>query len=343
MDELFKKLVGIPSVSGTESLFQQFVARELSRVSSTKFTDVLNNFIAQVGNGSQKVLLTAHADEVGFIVTYINEDGFIYFQPVGGVDADVAVGQIVRILTREGELRGMIGRAETWDTASDKDSGTFIPFKELWIDIGTHKRASELVSIGDSIVFDTSCYELRDSFMLARGADNKLGVYALIRLVNLFSQDPNQEVTLFAVTMAQEEIGSRGAQAVVNRIRPQYALIIDTIGATDTPIADKEEIGQINLGGGPVISRGSNTNADLSFLLEEIAKRENIPFQVEAESGPTATDADAIQISGLGSATIVVSIPVRYTHFPGQVLYWTDVEHCIKLVGSFLQSIRGTV
>jgi len=344
MDELFKKLVDIPSISGNEALFQQFVAGELSKHSSEKAnTDVLNSFTAQVGTGSQKILLTAHADEIGFIVTYISDDGFVYFQPVGGVDADIAVGQIVKILTRTGEVIGIVGRAEAWDTASGEQSDTITPYKELWIDIGDNEKTAEIVSVGDQVVFDTSCYELSNSFALARGADNKLGVYALIRLVEIFAKEPNPEATLFAVTMAQEEIGSRGAQAVVNRVQPHYSLIIDTIGATDTPVTDKEEIGQIMLGSGPTISRGSNTNADLFFVLEEIAKREKIPFQVEAEAGPTATDADAIQISGLGSATAVISIPVRYTHFPGEVFCWKDVENCIKLVAAFLKSVRSSV
>lgn len=343
MDELFQKLVAIPSISGDEALFQQFVASELSKHSENRFQDVLNSLTVQVGNGPQKVLLTAHADEVGFIVTYISDEGYIYFQPVGGIDADIAVGQVVRILTRAGEVKGIVGRAEVWDTASAEYSENITPYKELWIDIGDNEHAQEVISVGDQIIYDTGYYKLGGNYALARGADNKLGVYCVIKLVEQFAQQTNPEASLFAVTMAQEEIGSRGAQAVVNRVQPQYSLIIDTIGATDTPITDKEEIGEITLGAGPTISRGSNTNADLFFVLEEIAKRENIPYQVEAEAGPTATDADAIQISGLGSATAVISIPARYTHFPGEVFCWDDVQNCIKLVGAFLRTVRQTM
>ena len=118
IEELFKKLVEIPSISGNESVFQQLVAKELAPYSQTKFADILNNYTVSVGNGSEKVLITAHADEVGFIITYINEDGFLYFQPVGGIDADVAVGQLVTILTHNGPISGIIGKEEIWDTAS---------------------------------------------------------------------------------------------------------------------------------------------------------------------------------------------------------------------------------
>jgi putative aminopeptidase FrvX len=340
MEDLFEKLVAIPSISGNESLFQQLVAKEFSEYSQVKFSDVLNNFTVQIGEGSEKVLITAHADEVGFIVTYISDDGFIYFQPVGGIDPDIAVGQIVTILTANGPISGIIGKEEVWDTASAEPQEKITPYKELWIDIGAGENTSKLVSVGDVVFYDTGTRKLPDPYRLARGADDKLGVYSLIELVRSFAKEPNANVSLFAVTTTQEEIGSRGAQPVVTKIAPQYSIIIDTIAATDTPIADREELGDIRLDAGPAISRGSNTNPDLFVILQEIAKREKIPFQIDAEAGPTSTDADPIQVSGIGTATIVVSIPVRYSHFPGQVFSWNDVENCIKLVSVFLKSLR---
>jgi len=341
--ELFKKLVDIPSTSGNESLFQQLVAKEFSQYSQVKFADILNNFTVQVGEGPEKVLITAHADEVGFIVTYISDDGFIYFQPVGGIDPDIAVGQVVTIATSNGPVSGIIGREEVWDTASAEPQENIIPYKDLWIDIGANNKAAEIVSIGDPVIYDMGMRTLPDSYILARGADDKLGVYALLELIKSFAKQPNPQVSLFAVTTTQEEIGSRGAQPAVNKIAPKYSIIIDTIAATDVPIADKEEIGDIKLGLGPTISRGSNTNTDLFVILKEIAKREGIPFQVDAEAGPTSTDADPIQISGIGTATIVVSIPVRYTHFPAEIFSWDDVENCIKLVDLFLKSLRASI
>lgn len=342
IDPLFKKLVESPSISGTESLVQQTVARELSAYSEVKFADILSNYTVQVGEGPTKVMITAHSDEVGFIVTYISDEGFIYFQPVGGIDADIAVGQIVFIQTSGDVLSGIIGRAEVWDTASSEESDSITPYKDLWIDIGNNKKSAELVSIGDTVVFDFNYKELDGQYLLARGADDKLGVFCIIKLVQQFFQEQNSAISLFAVTTTQEEIGSRGVQPVVTKIQPKYSIIIDTIAATDTPIADREEIGQIILDGGPVVSRGSNTNPDLYFLFKEIAKRDKIPYQVEAEAGATATDAGSIQISGLGSATIIISIPVRYTHFPGEIFCWNDVTNTIKLINSFVTSIRET-
>lgn len=341
--DLFEKLVKIPSISGNESLFQKLVAHELSEYSKVKFSDILNNFTVQVGDGPQKVLITAHADEVGFIVTYINEEGFIYFQPVGGIDADIAVGQVVSILTNNGPINGIIGKEEVWDTASSEAQENIVPYKNLWIDIGDNAKASELVTVGDPVTYNVEIKSMPDGFMLARGADDKLGVYAVIETVREQAKNPNPHISLFGVTTTQEEIGSRGAQPAVNQISPKYSIIIDTIAATDTPIADKEEIGEIKLGAGAVISRGSNTNTGLYEILHEIAKREQIPFQIQAEAGPTATDADPIQVSGIGTATIVVSIPVRYTHFPGELFSWADVESTIKLLNAFLKDVRETI
>lgn len=340
MKEFFRRLVDTPSVSGEESLFQKVVAHELAPYAKETFADLINNHSVVVGDGSQRVLVTAHADEVGYIVTYINPDGFIYFQPVGGVDADVSVGQVVNVLTSRGPVPGIIAKEEVWPTASAEETNTIRSFRELWIDIGTNKRASELVKIGDLVLFNTGMIDLEDNFCLARGADNKLGVYIVSEVVKRFSQDPNPQVTLYGVTTAQEEIGSRGAAPVVNRIQPKYSIIVDTTGATDVPAANVEEQGYIALGKGPVISRGSSVNPDLFFVLKETAKRAGIPYQIESGSNFDATDADPIQITGIGSSTILVCIAMRYHHFPAEIFCWDDVENCIELLTRFLKDLR---
>lgn len=341
IDPLLQKLVNIPSVSGNEKLFQKLVNDELESVSVSGFEDVLGNHIAKIGSGNEKIMITAHADEVGFIITYISDEGFLYVQPVGGVDADVAVGQVVTIQTKKGPLTGIIGKAENWATASSKDDDNdeVIPFNKLWVDIGATSKTKDAVSIGDLVTYNASIYELPDAHFLARGADNKLGVYTVIKTAERFAEDANSDVTLYVATTAQEEVGSRGVPPVVSRVQSKNSIVIDTTPATDTPEADKEELGQIQLGSGPTISRGSNTNAELFTKFTELAKREKIPFQVEAEPGPTATDADSFQTLDEGSSTIVIGIPVRYTHFPAELFSWQDVENCIKLVSAFLKEL----
>jgi putative aminopeptidase FrvX len=340
--KLFKQMVEIPSVSGHESLFQKLISHELAGFGDSRFQDLLGSLTFQAGKGKESVMLTAHADEIGFIVTYIDDAGFIYFQPIGGVDADITVGQFVRILTATGDVYGIVGREESWPTASDaEDTDTIKPFKSLWIDIGTNAKTSEIVRVGDTVMFDTMHHDLGTTHCLARGADNKLGVFVITEAFKLFAKKKNPDVSLFAVMTTQEEIGSRGAMPVANRIRPKYSIIVDTIGATDLPVADKEELGLVKVGGGPVIGRGPNIDPDLFYLMKEIARREKIEYQLEAEGGPTATDADPIQVSGGGSATIVVSIPLRYHHFPGEIFAWSDIEGCIKLVSAFLQEFKS--
>jgi endoglucanase len=338
-DELFKNMVDIPSVSGNENKFQEFVDSELKSITSSNFEDVMGNYITTIGSGKEKVLITAHADEVGFIVTYINDQGYIYVQPVGGIDADIAVGQVVTIQTKNGPVTGIFGRAEIWDTASSKDKDDITPFKELWIDIGANKKTKELVSIGDPVIFITSIYNLPDAHVLSRAADDKLGVFTVIRTAKNFAEATNPNVTLYIATTTQEEVGSRGVQPVATHVQPKYSIVIDTVPATDVPSADSEELGRIVIGGGPTISRGSNTDHELFAMVTQVAEREQIHFQIEAEPGPTATDADSLQITGSGSATIIIGIPVRYTHFPAQVFSWDDVENCIKLISEVLKSL----
>jgi endoglucanase len=339
IDPLFKQLVDVPSVSGNENLFQKLVENEVGSITSTNAEDVLGNFTATIGSGDKKVLITAHADEVGFIVTYISDDGFIYFQPVGGIEADVAVGQVVTVQTKIGPVAGIIGRFEVWETASSEDSDEITPFKKLWVDIGTNKNVRDIVTIGDRIYYNTTIYELPGSFVLARGGDDKLGVFIVIKTAQEFAKSVNPNLSMSIAMTAQEEVGSRGVQAVVSHLQPEYSIVIDTIAATDVPIADSEELGQIRLGGGPTISRGSNTNNELFSIFTHIADTEKIPYQIEAEPGPTATDGDQFQTAGAGSATIIIGVPVRYTHFPAQVICWEDVENCVKLVESVLKQL----
>lgn len=339
VDPLFKNLIDIPTVSGNENQFQRFVDNVLKSVAASRFEDVLDNFIATIGTGADKVLITAHADEVGFIVTFISDSGYIYVQPVGGVDADISVGQVVSIQTKRGLLTGIIARAEVWLTASSKEKEDITPFKDLWIDIGPNRKAKELVAIGDPVIFKTSLYELPDAYVLARGADDKLGVYTVIKAAQQFAAEVNPNITLFAATTAQEEVGSRGGTPLANQVQPKYSIVIDTMPATDVPVADAEELGRIYLGAGPTISRGGNTNHGLYDVFVESAAREQIPYQIEAEPGPTATDADTIQITGSGSATIILGIPMRYTHFPAEVFNWNDVENCVKLLCAVLKTL----
>lgn len=339
IDQLLQKLVDVPSVSGNEKQFQQIVDNELRSITPSNFEDIMGNYITKIGTGNDKVVITAHADEVGFIVTYISDEGYLYVQPVGGIDPDIAVGQVVCVQTKNGPISGIIGRAEVWATASSKENHEITPFKQLWVDIGAIAKAKELVSIGDLVIFNTSIYELPDSHLLARGADDKLGVYSIIKTAQFFAADINPKISLYVAATAQEEVGSRGVPPVVAYIQPKYSIVIDTIPATDMPIADSEELGKITIGMGPTISRGSNTNEELFSIFTAIAEREKVPFQIEAEPGPTATDADSFQITGSGSATIIIGIPVRYTHFPAEVFNWHDVENCIKLIGIFLKQL----
>jgi tetrahedral aminopeptidase len=333
MKPFFKELITIPSISGDEQELQKLVDRELKKHVDTIHTDILGNNIKEIGKGKIKVMLTAHCDEVGFIVTYVDEKGFAYFQPIGGIDKDIAVGQRVKIKTNDGIISGVIGRDTEHEITKQSK------MKDLWIDTGVAEKGNK-IAVGNRIFFDTYYDELQNNCIIARGGDNAVGVYITTEITKIFSKDPNKNLKLVTVLSTQEEIGLRGAHIAVKEVAPKYAFVIDTTDATDTPNASKEQQGAIYIGRGPVISYGPGTDKNLFFKLKEIAEREKIPLQIVAQANKTSTDTDTIQIGSMGVMSMIVSIPVRYMHTPNVLFHWQDVEHTIQLITSMLKHLE---
>ena len=329
MDSLYKKLVDTHSISGKEQHFQTIVESELSPFCKVD-RDQLKNAFFRFGSGEKTVTLSAHADEVGFIVTYISDDGFIYFQPVGGIKYDIAVGSIVVIYTATGPVKGIIGRAKA------KQPSEISSFEDLWIDSGAGGNVKDIVSVGDVIGFDVGYYDLPNRYALSRGADNKLGVFTLIKTMQNVSKKPNQNLTVCAITTSQEEIGSRGAKLAFKNTNTEYSIVLETTNATDSPESQKKKEGEVILGNGPVITRGANTNDNMFQHLLAIAKKNGIPYQLIAETREASNDARVTQIQGSGESTAIINLPVRYMHFTAQIFHWDDVENAIRLVSAYL-------
>jgi putative aminopeptidase FrvX len=329
MKRLFEDIVAIPSVSGNEQDLQKRIDKELRQYVDKITTDALGNNIKVTGQGKTKIMLTAHCDEVGFIVTYIDEKGFAYFKPVGGIKKDIAVGQKVKIITDNGMIPGVIGRDAT-NPITDKSQT-----KELWIDIGITEK-TDTIAVGARVFFDTTYELLQANCAIARGGDNAVGVYATTEITKAFSKNSNRELQLITVLSTQEEVGLRGAHVVVKEVNPNYSFIIDTIDTTDTPNAAIEDEGKIILGKGPVITFGAGTDDNLFGQFKKIATKEKIPLQIIAQASDTSTDTDEIQVGNMGVVSMIVSIPVRYMHTPNVLFCWDDVENTIKLITSML-------
>ena len=291
--------------------------------------------------GAPTLMFAGHMDELGLIITYVNKDGFIYFDTIGGHDRSIISGRRVIVQTAEGPVKGVTGKRAI-HLMDEGDRKKVPEIHEIWIDIGAKSKAEALkrVAIGDVATYDHEFELISGSVGTARAFDNKVGAYivgeALIRLAKAKAK-LNTKVVSVATT--QEEIGVRGATTSAFAVDPHVALAVDVGHATDHPDCDNRKFGETKLGGGPIICRGPNINPKVYSRLLAIAKKARIPYQLEADPRPTGTDARAIQMARGGVACGLVSIPLRYMHTPSEVVDLEDVENCVKLFVEFAKSI----
>lgn len=344
--EFLKRIVNTPGPSGYEQQVQKVFREHVAPYADTVETDILGTVVATKNSGeSPRVMLAGHADEIGFIVRYINEEGFLYFGQIGGHDAVVAVGQRVYVHTENGPILGVLGRkAVHLLEASEKDK---VPkTDELWIDIGAtnRKEAESLVQIGDCITYAQDFQPLLGDRATARSFDNKMGCFVVAEALRLLHESGKPlGCSVLAVANVQEEIGLRGARVASYHTAPLVGIATDVCHAVDFPGADKKRIGDIKLGGGPVIGRGANINPKVFALLVETAKALEIPYQVEAFGGGTGTDANAMQISRSGMATGLISVPLRYMHTPCEVMALSDIEAAARLMAGFCERVTPEI
>lgn len=335
-----KKIVDTPGPSGYEQQVQAAFREAVSPYTDEVRTDVMGNVIAiRNPQGSPRVMLAGHADEIGFIVRYINEDGFLYFGQIGGHDAMVAVGQRVFVHTRQGPILGVLGRKAIH--LLDQDERGKVPkTDDLWIDIGvgSKKEAEELVQVGDCVTYAQDLQRLQGERATARSFDNKMGCFVVAEALRLLQGRP-LACAVYGVATVQEEIGLRGARTSAYGIDPLVGLATDVGHAMDFPGAEKKKVGETKLGGGPIIARGANINPKVFDLLAQTAKEENIPHQFKAEGGGTGTDANAMQLNRSGMATGLISVPLRYMHTPCEVMSLDDIENAARLMAGFLERV----
>lgn len=342
--EFLRQIVNTPGPSGYEQAVQKVFRERIQPYADEVRTDIMGSVIAAKNlQATTRVMLAGHADEIGFIVRYISDDGCIYFGQIGGHDAIVAVGQRVQIHTEKGPILGVLGRKaiHLLDSAErDKVPKT----DELWIDIGvsTRKEAEELVQIGDCITYAQELQRLQGERCTARSFDNKMGCFVVAEAMRLL-QGKQLNCGVYAVANVQEEIGLRGARTASFSIDPLVGIATDVGHAMDFPGADKKKVGDIKLGGGPVIGRGANINPKVFAMLVQTAKDLEIPYQIEAFGGGTGTDANAMQVSRAGMATGLLSVPLRYMHTPCEVMSLDDIENTARLMAGFVERVTPDI
>lgn len=286
-------------------------------------------------------MLAAHMDEIGLMVRYISDEGFLSISAIGGVDAAILPGMRVDVHGSEGVLRGVVGRKPIHLISADERK-TVTPLDDLVIDLGlpAHK-VKRLVSVGDSITFGVGFERFGRDMAVSKSFDDKSGVFIACEVMERLAETDQMQGTYIAAITTQEEIGTRGATTSAYSVNPDVAVAFDVTHATDYPGIDRRKHGDIRLGAGPVIAKGPNINPLVFERLVAAAEAESIPYQLEAEPGVTGTDARAIQISQSGIPTGLVSIPLRYMHTPNETVCLSDIEDTIRLLVRFALDLEA--
>jgi endoglucanase len=289
-------------------------------------------------------MLSGHMDELGFSVTYIDEKGFLSFDTIGGHDRSIIPGRRVRILTQNGDVLGITGKRAI-HLLDDDEENKIQKIHELWIDIGvkSEEEAKKLVRIGDPIVYETpETVAINDtSNITGRAFDDKAGAYVVMEVARrLAAEKNNLHCNLTAVASTQEEVGTRGAINAAYSCMPAVGIAVDVGHATDFPDCSNKRFQKIELGTGPIVTRGVNINPIIFDRIIECAEKNNIPYQIEAETRPTGTDARSMQVTRGGVPTGLISIPLRYMHTPVETANLEDIENAIRLICAFARSLK---
>ncbi len=340
-------LLDAPSPSGYEGPARRIWLAKMESVADDVRVDVHGNTIATLNpGGSPKVMLAGHIDEIGFQVCHIENSGYLRFRPIGGHDLRAIAGRRVQIHGADGAVFGVIGKRPIHLIPNRNRSTPPPKVQDLWIDAGftTRKQAEKSVQLGDPITYAEGFAPLRGQLAVARGFDNKVGAFVVAEALRALKTGAGRgrkralAAEVSAVATAQEEIGLRGAHTSAFGLAPDVGIAVDVTWATDNPGGEAREIGEVKLGGGPVLVRGPNANPRLFEQLTKAAQSSNTPVQIRALPRAAGNDANAIQLSRAGVAAGVVGIPQRYMHSPVEICHLGDVERAVRLIA---QTVLG--
>jgi endoglucanase len=336
-----KRLLETPGPSGFERDPAR-VWRDEARGFAEVHGDVMGNSFAVVNpGGSPTILLAGHVDEIGLIVTYIDDSGYLYFGPIGGWDPQVLVGQRVRFRGREGDVVGVVGKKPIHLMKPDEREKAS-KLTDLWVDIGatTKAEAQARVQVGDAGVVDAPFLELPNGRIVSRAIDNRVGAFTVLEAARRYAEQPGA-ARVVAVATTQEEIAWRGGGALAGavRIAPAMSVVVDVTFATDHPGVEKKEHGEATLGGGPVLTRGSVISPVAFGLLRDAAERLGLPYTVHAAGRESFTDADAIHNAREGIATALCSIPNRYMHSPNEMVAVDDLDRAAAVIAEACRAV----
>ncbi|WP_211311363.1 M20/M25/M40 family metallo-hydrolase [Halarchaeum salinum] len=339
--EFLSNLLATASPSGFETPAQRVWVDYVERFADEVRTDDYGNAIAVYDGGDgPELAVSGHADEIGFVVSAINTDGYLHLSPVGGSDRSVSKARQVHVHTADGPVNGVIGQAAIH--VRDKDDTEYDDIEEMTVDIGAgdEDEARDLVDIGDPVTFAQTPSPLRGSLLTARGLDNRVGVWVAAETL-CRAAERGAESTVYAVSTVQEEVGLSGAKMVGYDLDPDAAVAVDVTHASDHPEFPGNKHNEIALGDGPVVARGSTNHTAVVDAVRDAADDAGIDVQLQATGIRTGTDADAFYTSRSGIPSLNLGLPNRYMHTPAEVVNTEDLDAAADLLAAFAVRAAG--
>lgn len=328
MKELLKSLVETTGPTGHEDEVRELVKSLIGPFVDEMFTDVMGNLIARKGvkqDDGLKIMFSAHIDEIGVVVTYVDDNGFVRFTNVGGVRPNMELAG--RVEFANGTM-GVISMEPV------KNATTVQPLSRMYIDVGATSAEDCPVSVGDFGVFSRPFLDMGDR-VVSKAMDDRAGAAVLVDVIREMGETPHECWFVFSV---QEEVGLRGAKTSAYRINPDLGIALDVTMTGDTPKA--RPVMDVSLGNGPAVKvkdAGMIASPKVVKLMTDVAAENNIPYQLEVLTGGT-TDAAAMQITRSGVAAGCISIPCRYVHSPSEMIDINDLQNAVKLILKMIEN-----
>ena len=335
-------LLRTPSPTGFEAPGQRLWAARARASADRLESDAYGSAWATRDGGGPTVLLEAHADEIGFAVKYVTDDGFLRVDRIGGSDQAIARARRLMILGSNGPVPGILGNTAI-HLRDRKDDEKAPKLEELFVDVGAKDKegvAALGIRVGHPAVYADGVEMLTETRVVGRALDNRLGGFVLTQVLADLEAGKQHAATVVALNAVQEEIGGNGAKMAAYEISPDVAVVLDVTHATDSPGIDKAKHGEVVLGGGPSVTHGTVNHPAVVARLIEVAEKEGIPLQHESSSRYSGTDTDLIFTTKSGVPSALVSIPMRYMHSTVETVDLGDVEHTVNLLAAFARSVK---
>jgi endoglucanase len=331
--EFLESLLETPSPSGYETRGQRVWVDYVEAFADEIHVDEYGNAVAVHEGGEPSVAFVGHADEIGFIVRKIDDDGFVHPGRIGGSDHTVSEGQHVTV-HGEAPVSGVVGQTAIHLRDAEDDGYTDLEAQRIDVGAEDGEVVRELIEVGDPITFSSTVEDLEGSRLAARGMDNRVGTWAAAEGLRR-AVEADVEATVYAVSTVQEEVGLKGATMVAYDLDPDAAIAVDVSHAVDYPGAPGDKAADVELGGGPVVGRGSANHPEVVAAARTAADEADVDVQLDAAGLRTGTDADAFYTTRGGVPSLNLGVPNRYMHTPVEVIDTEDLVATADLLGAF--------